>query len=91
MTQVPVLSREEVLEANNRSIIEGWEAHADEDYLQDVLIEGNNHPIVTALLHSNNQLVTCKVLVSETESVWITMPNEDFKQLDLFEIPSTIH
>ena len=91
MTQIPVLSRDELLEANSKSIACGWEAHADEDYLNDILVEGNRHPIVTALLHVPSQLVTCRVLVSETDSIWLTMQQEEFEQLDLFEIPSTVH
>ena len=91
MTQIPVLSREELLEANSRSIALGWEAHADEDYLNDILVEGNKHPIVTALLHVPTQLITCKVLVSESESIWLTMQQEQFEQLDLIEIANTVH
>lgn len=91
LMQIPVLTREEVLEANSIAIAEGWEGHSDEHYLEDVLVEGNSHPVVTALLHVPSQLVTCRVLVSETESVWLTMPQEEFEQLDLFEIPNTVH
>lgn len=91
LMQVPVLTREEVLEANSKAVAEGWEGQSDEKYLEELLVEGNNHPVVTALLHVPSQLVTCRVLVSETESVWLTMPQEEFEQLDLFEIPNTLH
>ena len=91
LMQIPILSRKEVLEVNSQAVAEGWEGQTDEKYLEELLVEGNNHPIVTALLHVPSQLVTCKVLVSETESVWLTMPQEEFEQLDLVEIPNTLH
>ena len=90
VVHIAIFSKEELLDANQAAITNGYEAHTDQHYLTDTLIDGNSHPIVTAL-QSANQLVTCKVLVSETAAVWVTVDRETFEELDSIELSATTH
>lgn len=89
--QIPILSRKQLIEANQAAIENGWEQYVEQEFLEEILVEGNKHPVVTALLHAPSQLVACKVLVSAEESIWLTMSQNDFEELDMVEIPNTVH
>jgi len=87
---IPILSREDFIALNKQALANNWEEWVDPDFLEETLEEGNNHPIIEAL-HSTSQLVTCKIMVGPEQAVMLTMPIDKFDQLEVFEIPNTLH
>lgn len=77
---VPVLTKEELLEANLEAVSQDYSAYCWHETLKLVLHDGNKHPITAAALDPQGNLV-CRILVAADEIVFVALTKVRFNAL----------
>jgi hypothetical protein len=77
---MPVLSRAEILEANEEAITHKYSAYCWQDTLMGMLHEGNRHPITGAVLDSDGNWV-CRIVVGPEVRIYSALTKPRFNAL----------
>lgn len=86
---IPVLTRNEVLEANLEAVTQEYSAYCWHDTLRLVLQEGNKHPVTAASLDQDGNFV-CRILVGLDEIVFIALTKARFNALGTVPVDLTV-
>ena len=78
--QIPVLTKEELLEANLEATMSEYSAYCWQDTLKHVLKEGNKHPITSASVDNDGNFV-CRILVGPEEVIYVALTQARFNNL----------
>lgn len=78
--QMPVLTKDQLLEANLEAISNDYSAYCWHDTLCLVLAEGNRHPITAASLDQEGNLV-CRILIGPEEIIMLALTKARFNAL----------
>lgn len=77
---VPVLTMQELLDANLEAVQNDYSAYCWHDTLRLMLQEGNRHPVTAAVLDQDGNMV-CRVLVGPEEIIYIALTKLRFNAL----------
>lgn len=77
---VPVLTMQELLDANLEAVQNNYSAYCWHDTLRLMVHEGNRHPVTAAALDQDGNMV-CRVLVSPEETIYVALTKLRFNTL----------
>lgn len=77
---VPVLTMQELLDANLEAVQNDYSAYCWHDTLRLMVHEGNRHPVTAAVLDQDGNMV-CRVLIGPEEIVYLALTKLRFNTL----------
>lgn len=78
--QMPVLTKDQLLEANLEAVAKDYSAYCWHDTLRHALFEGNRHPVTAATLDAQGNFV-CSILIAPNELIMLALTKARFNAL----------
>jgi hypothetical protein len=86
---LPVLTRDELLEANLEAVGNDYSAYCWHDTLKQVVHEGNKHPVTEAKLDGAGNFV-CRILIGPNEIVFVALTQARLNSLVTVQVDMVV-
>ena len=86
---IPMLTREELIDANLEAVAKNFSAYCWHETLKQVTYEGNKHPVTAADPDPDGNMV-CRVLIGPNEIVLIALSPHRYKLLGTVQVDMAV-